>query len=300
MDPTATAYKVGAAVARRLPLPVISQGSAVASRVAMRMAQDRRVMIERHQRRVRPQLRDDELAAAVENVFKTYARYFTDTARLQGLDAVAVDDGFSYEGFEHIENGWAAGKGTMLVLPHLGGWEWAGSWLTKVPKYDVTAIVEPIENEELREWMLGLRNTIGMDIEPLGPKVGSTIMKRLRQGHIVCLMGDRNIGDGAVDVEFFGERTQLPGGPATLALRTGAAIVPVAVYHRDGKNHAIVEPPVPAERQGRLRADVERITQDIAHVLERQIRRAPDQWIVLQPNWPSDRALNHEHPPVMG
>jgi len=246
-------------------------------------------MVERHQRRVRPQITDDELAATVDSVFATYARYFTDTARLQNLDPAAVDRGFSYEGFEHIENAWAAGRGTMLVLPHLGGWEWAGSWLTKVPGYRVMAVVEPIENEELREWMKGLRNSIGMDIVPLGPGVGAEIVRRLKLGDIVCLMGDRNIGDGAVDVNFFGERTQLPGGPATLAFRTGAAIVPVAVYHRGEVSHAIVEPPVAAVREGRLRADVERVTQDIAHVLERQIRRAPEQWIVLQPNWPSDR-----------
>lgn len=289
MDTTTAAYRLGAAATRLVPPALVHRSLPQIGRLAVRFAASRRAMVERHQRRVRPQITDDELATTVDSVFATYARYFTDTARLQNLDPVAVDRGFSYEGFEHIENAWAAGSGTMLVLPHLGGWEWAGSWLTKVPGYRVMAVVEPIENEELREWMKGLRNSIGMDIVPLGPGVGAEIVRRLKLGDIVCLMGDRNIGDGAVDVDFFGERTQLPGGPATLAFRTGAAIVPVAVYHRGAVSHAIVEPPVPAVREGRLRSDVERVTQDIAHVLERQIRRAPEQWIVLQPNWPSDR-----------
>ena len=48
-------------------------------------------------------------------------------------------------------------------------------------------------------------------------------------------------------------------------------------------------PPVATERTGRLRADVTRVTQQVAHDLERLIRRAPDQWYLFQPNWPSDR-----------
>ena len=106
-------------------------------------------------------------------------------------------------------------------------------------------------------------------------------------------MSDRNLGDGGVEVEFFGETTELPGGAATLALRTGASIIPVAVYHRGAYNHAICDPPVPAERQAkRMGDDIQRITQDVATVLEKQIRREPTQWMLLQPNWPSDAAVS--------
>lgn len=273
---------------RALPHPLVAAGSRAIWSGAARFDKNRTAMVHRHQLRVRPDLSDAELADATTTVFETYARYYSDTARLHGMAPADVDAGFSYEGFEHIEDGWAAGKGVILVLPHIGGWEWAGSWLTKVPGYEVTAVVEPIDNEELREWMGTQRNSIGMDIVPLGPDVGKVSLRALREGQILCLMSDRNIGDGGIDVDFLGERTELPGGPATLALRTGAAIVPVAVYHRGNTSHAVVLPPVPAERQGRMRADVARITQDIAHRLEHLIRLDPSQWIVMQPNWPSD------------
>jgi KDO2-lipid IV(A) lauroyltransferase len=53
----------------------------------------------------------------------------------------------------------------------------------------------------------------------------------------------------------------------------------------------VVRPPVPAERQGDgLRADVTRVTQLLANELEGLIRAAPEQWHLLQPNWPSDRS----------
>jgi KDO2-lipid IV(A) lauroyltransferase len=91
-------------------------------------------------------------------------------------------------------------------------------------------------------------------------------------------------------VEFFGERTTLPGGPATLALRTGAPIVPTAIYF-DGPSsrHAVLLPALDTRRQGKLRDDVQRVTQDLATALEILIRKAPEQWHLLQPNWPSDR-----------
>ena len=90
---------------------------------------------------------------------------------------------------------------------------------------------------------------------------------------------------------FFGEETTLPAGPATLGLRTGAPILPVAAYFtpRYNGHHAVVRPPVPAERRGGgLRDDVARVTQHLAHELEHLIRRAPEQWHLFQPNWPSD------------
>ena len=95
-----------------------------------------------------------------------------------------------------------------------------------------------------------------------------------------------------MEVEFFGERTTLPSGPATLAIRTGAPLLPVAVYFRNPVGyHGVVRPPLDVSRQGTLREDVTRITQALAGELEAFIRRAPEQWHLLQPNWPSDRRL---------
>jgi KDO2-lipid IV(A) lauroyltransferase len=105
------------------------------------------------------------------------------------------------------------------------------------------------------------------------------------------LLCDRDLTGDGIEVEFFGERTTLPAGPATLALRTGAALLPTAVYFRPrGGHHAVVLPPIPTQREGRLRDDVARATQDLAHRFEELIRAAPEQWHLMQPNWPSDRS----------
>jgi lauroyl/myristoyl acyltransferase len=92
-----------------------------------------------------------------------------------------------------------------------------------------------------------------------------------------------------VEVEFFGERTTLPAGPATLSLRTGAPILPTAIYHEGRRHRGVARPPVPTVRTGSLRDDVGRVTQLLARELEDLIRHAPEQWHLMQPNWPSDR-----------
>jgi KDO2-lipid IV(A) lauroyltransferase len=98
-------------------------------------------------------------------------------------------------------------------------------------------------------------------------------------------------------VEFFGERTTLPGGPALMSIRSGSPLLPSVVYFEGSRCRGVVSPPLDTTRRGRLRDDVTRVTQDLARLLEAQIRRAPEQWHLLQPNWPSDyEALGRNMP----
>ena len=115
-------------------------------------------------------------------------------------------------------------------------------------------------------------------------------MKALRANEVVCLLCDRDLERNGIEVEFFGERTTLPAGPAMMGLRAGAPILPTATYFTAAYqgHHAIVRPPLPMQRRGRVREDVERLTQLLAYELEFLIRHAPEQWHLFQPNWPSD------------
>ncbi len=248
----------------------------------------RRPLIARHLRRVRPELSGRALDSAVDAAFASYARYWVESFRLPDLSATELDVTFSYEGFDHVAQAREQGQGVIIALPHLGGWEWAAFWLASIERIPVTAVVEAIEPPELFEWFLEFRRSLGMNVVGLGPEAGKESLRALRNGDILCLLSDRDIAGGGIEVEFFGERTTLPGGPATLALRTGSPLLPTAIYF-DGEGHrAVVEPPLDTERRGSLRTDISRVTQDLAQALERLISAAPDQWHLLQPNWPSD------------
>lgn len=269
-------------------------GSTVArglSRAAVRVSGDQRLIAERNLRRVLgPDASDRQIRRGATAVFESYGRYWYDTLRLPRLSPEQVADGFTIEGRHHLDEAMERGVGPILALPHVGGWEWAGRWLSGVEGWNVAAVAERLEPPELHEWFLELRAGLGMRIIPLGPSAGPESAAALAAGDAMCLMCDRDITGNGIEVEFFGECTTLPGGPAVMALRSGSPLLPTAVYFSGSRCHAVVEAPLDTERRGRLRDDVARVTQDLAVALERLIRVAPEQWHLLQPNWPSDRA----------
>ncbi|QGG95137.1 phosphatidylinositol mannoside acyltransferase [Actinomarinicola tropica] len=292
--PVVQLYRAGAALARAVPAPVARGVARTGGTVASRALHDRRAQVERNLRRVDPSLSGRHLRRAVDATFASYGRYWAESFRLTGLDAGHIDRGFSYTGYDHVVAAREQGSGVIIALPHLGGWEWAAFWLAAIEDVPVTAVVEALEPPELFEWFVDFRRALGMNVVPLGPAAGGEVLRALKAGHAVCLLSDRDIGGGGVEVELFGERTTLPAGPATLALRTGAPILPTAIYFDGDLHRARVDPPLAVERRGSLRDDVARVTQDLAHALEDLIRAAPEQWHLMQPNWPSDRAdLGH-------
>ena len=260
-----------------------------AARLTSRFTPGRRRMAARNLRRADPTLRGLRLDRAVSRLFESYGRYWVESFRLPGMSLQEIEEGFTAEGMEHIDAAREKGTGAIMALPHLGGWEWAGFWLTRVRGIPVTAVVEQLEPPDLFEWFVELRRSIGMEVVPLGPEAGKATIRALKNNDLLALLCDRDLTGDGVEVEFFGERTTLPAGPAVLALRTGAPIHPTAIYFRGKRRHGVVRPALDTSRQGALRDDMARITQDIAYALEGLIREAPEQWHLLQPNWPSDR-----------
>jgi|TARA_B100000315_G_C14588843_1_gene594624 KDO2-lipid IV(A) lauroyltransferase len=289
-------YRLGSTLARLLPDRVGGPAARLLGRLAGHLNPGRRSLVARNLERTRrhdtPQPTDREVSRSVDAVFASYADYWYRSFRLPGMSVDAIDAGFSQDGYEHIVEARRSGTGPIMALPHLGCWEWAAFWLARVNDLPVSAVVEAIEPPELFEWFRSYRASLGMDIITLGPSAGSDVVRAIRANHVVCLPCDRHVGGAGVEVEFFGETTTLPAGPATLALRTGAALLPVAIYDNARGCHAIVRPPIPTERTGRLRHDVERVTRLLAAELEDLIRLAPEQWHLLQPNWPSDRVTD--------
>lgn len=253
----------------------------------------RRAQVERNLRRVAgADLDGDALARATSAVFENYGRYWYELFRLGPEDCTTLQSTLVAEGVEHLDAAVAAGRGVLLCLPHLGNWDAAGAWLSgrfgaATPR--ITVVAEPVEPPELFAWFVDTRRRIGLDVIPLGPDAGSAVLRALGAGGVVCLVCDRDLTGEGVEVEFFGERTRLPAGPATLAFRSGATLLPVGTYFEGDDGYRVrFDAAIPVERDGRLREDVARVTGELARRFEALIRVAPEQWMLMQPNWPSD------------
>jgi phosphatidylinositol dimannoside acyltransferase len=229
--------------------------------------------------------------------FAAYGRYWADGARLPYVDEAEVYAHWRLEsGIEHLQAAKAQGRGAVLALPHVGSWEWGGYWLG-LEGMPMTAVVERLEPEELYEWFVGQRAAMGLTAVPLGEGASAALVRALKQNHVAGLVSDRDLTGNGVEVEFFGERTTVPAGAATLSLRTGAPLLPVVVYSGTGTWHTgVVHAPLDTARRGTLRQDIARVTQDLISVFENDIRRRPEQWHLYQANWPSDRDGNGTRP----
>jgi len=290
VDLTTRGYQLASTLAQRLPRAVVERGGPWAAGLWALRASPKRQMVERHQKRVSPGLYGAALRRRVRDVYRSYGRYYAESFRLPATSPEELDRRFQVEGYEHFQKALEGDIGAIVVLPHLGSWEWMAQWVARVRDVPVTAVVERLEPPALFEWFTEFRREMGLHIVPLGPEAGKAVSLALKSGHVIALLSDRDITGGGIEVDFFGERTTLPAGPATLALRTGATLLPVAMYDQPGGGHlAVVKPPLPVERKGTFREDVTRLTQDIALTLESLIRADPSQWHLLQPNWPSDR-----------
>ncbi len=272
-----------------LPEPIALAIAAVVGDALFEVRGGHRDMVSRNLRRVVGDVGDEALRRWAKRSFRAYARYWVEGARLGSTPQSEVLQHFVVDGFEHLEEGMAQGRGVVMALPHVGSWEFGGAFLSAVG-YPMTAVAERLEPPELFEYFVAQRAAMGLTIVPLGPHSMTEVMQAIRSGRLVGLLSDRDLNDAGVEVDFFGERTTMPGGPATAALRAGAVLLTGAVYSGPGRDHrAVINPPIDTERQGSFRADVHRVTQCIATEFEGLIRRAPEQWHVFQPLWPVDR-----------
>jgi KDO2-lipid IV(A) lauroyltransferase len=253
------------------------------------VAGDRRALVQRHLERVVGPTPDLERRS--RRAFASYGRYWAEVFWMRpGRRATVVSHG-TVEGADNAYAALDAGNGVILALPHLGNWEAAGAKADAIG-LRVLAAAEALSNQLILNWFKDVRAACGIDVVIVGKGSGVTteLMRRLRNNGVVALVADRDVTGKGVEVEFFGEVTTMPGGSVALADRTGAVLLPVGCYFAPGRGHLfVIESPVEIpdlpDRSDRIMAG----TQVLARRLEAIIRRAPEQWHLFQPNWPSDR-----------
>jgi KDO2-lipid IV(A) lauroyltransferase len=227
----------------------------------------------------------------VRAMFSSYGRYWAEVFWVRERRQKQILEHSKVHNPERITDAIARGKGVIVALPHMGNWEMAGPAAASLGA-PMLAAAEALPNQRIVDWFLKTRAALGIEVVIVGNDRASTarLLSRLKEGGAIALLSDRDLSGRGIDVEFFGERTTLPAGPVALADKTGATLLPVGCYFRNGRGHDfIVAAPVDIPD---LPNKAERIaigTQNYAHALEELIGRDPEQWHLFQPNWPSDK-----------
>ena len=224
------------------------------------------------------------LNALVASSFRNHARYYLELLRAPHYDParideiVAVPDWASFE--RHLR-----GRPSVLVTSHIGNFEPFGSFLAA---HGIRALapVEEIQPRELFEFVSARRGAGSVELVPLR-NARSVLGRRLRENGLVGIIGDRLLEGSGHAVTMFGHPTQVPLGPAMLAVTHGAGVL-VGRCLRVGPDRFEVrgtemEPPSTGNRRG----DVATLTKAIAAGFEHDIGEAPEQWWgAFQQFWP--------------
>ena len=235
-----------------------------------------------------------EVARLSRRIYSSYARYVVELMRLPSLppgvpaESVALDGERGLPAFERYYEGEFAGRRAMIIVTaHIGNIETLAAAVTARRGFPAYGVADDSAYPELYELLREQRRRWGVEV--ISWRNLREIYRVLDANAMLALLVDWGYRSDGIPVRLFGSWTTLPAGPAVLAAKTGAAIVPVLNRRRpDGRYE--VEYGETIEVADGSPAEVQRATQAIADALERWISVAPEQWYSFKPIWPAPGA----------
>lgn len=231
-----------------------------------------------------PQATAAQIEQATRAVFRHSAQNYCDLFRLPALDTRELEARVQVDGWEHIEDALARGRGLILVTAHFGAPELIAQVVAGrgVP---VTTVVERLQPEPLFRYTCALRESHGMRVLPVdGALTG--LFRALRRNEVIALLADRDITESGIIVDFFGEPTRMAVGHVQMALRTGAALIVGYCRRRhDGTFYASAGAPVQFDQTRDRDRAVRLGVQQVVAQVESFIAAHPEQWVMFQPVW---------------
>lgn len=197
------------------------------------------------------------------------------------IEKLVLEDG----GVKRVDQVLARGKGLIMMTGHLGNWELLASYF-RFLGYPGCLVGRRIYYKPYDRMLVNLRksglvSTVYRDESP------KQVLSELKQNHIVGMSADQDIDslDG-IFVPFFGTPAWTPVGPAKVALVSGAPLVPGFMVHENGRYRLFVEEAIwPPEPVSSKEEAVKTLTETWSQVVERYVRRFPDQWVWMHHRW---------------
>jgi len=233
-----------------------------------------------------PQLPDEERRAILRGSFSNLGRLLVEFSHFPQLNKNNIADLVVYEGLEHYEHAVRLGKGVIFLTGHFGSWElscFAHSLYGNPMKF----VVREIDNPRVENLIEGYRGLAGNT--PIDKRNASRdILKALRNNETIGILVDQNTTrDEGVFVDFFGIPAATTPAVATLALRTGASVIPgFLIWDAATRKYRLrFDPPVELITTGDPARDIVENTRAFNAILENIIRQYPDQWLWIHRRW---------------
>ncbi|MBI3324090.1 MAG: lysophospholipid acyltransferase family protein [Candidatus Omnitrophica bacterium] len=211
----------------------------------------------------------------VREVFRNFGRYLLE---FLNVDRLALSD-VTIDGAPAAMAALKSDQGAVILSAHVGNWELGAVALSRLGhRFAVVAL--PHTDPRVNAWFNVRRQAAGIEVVAPGPGATGRCVSLLRDGVLLGVVGDREFGFGGIEVSLFGRRVRIPRGPALLSLRCGVPAIPTFVIRESfGRFRLFLEPPIrPETGPGGMKA----LAQQYADVIERYLRRFPEQWLMFR------------------
>ncbi len=233
-----------------------------------------------------PGLSEVERKAIVRGIFANLGRLLVEFSRFPKLTPENISDRVEYEGLEHYLEGLRRGRGVLFLTAHVGAWE-LSSFAHCLFGYPMKFLTRPLDNPLVESLITGMRTLSGNQaIDRKG--AAREVLKALRNNETVGILIDQNtIRSEGIFVDFFGIPAATTPALATFAIRTGAAVVPGFIRwdSERGRHVLSFEPPVKLQQTGNAPDDIFANTSIFNEIVERYVRKFPDQWLWIHKRW---------------
>lgn len=233
-----------------------------------------------------PELEEAKRNEICRAVFLNLGRLMGEFSQFPKLHRGTIAEIVTYDGFENYAASLRRGKGTLFLTAHFGSWE-----LCPVAHalygYPLRFVVRPIDNSRINHLVNTYRTLTGNKIIEKKNSL-KEILKALRNNEAVGILIDQNATlDSGVFVNFFNILACTTTSVATIALRTGATVIPgFLIWDEELRKHRLrFEPPVELIQTGNLQSDIAENTALFNQILEGLVRKYPGQWLWLHRRW---------------
>jgi KDO2-lipid IV(A) lauroyltransferase len=233
-----------------------------------------------------PELTDSERMRVLRGVFSNLGRLLVEFSHFPELKAKNISRLVVYEGFENYVESVRRGKGVLFLTAHVGAWE-LSSFAHSIYGHPMKFVVREIDNPRV-ERLISRYRALGGNSPIRRKNASRELLKALRNNETVGILVDQNTTrDEGAFVDFFGIPAATTTAVATLALRTGAAVIPgFLIWDHDARSHRLhFDPPLNLIDTGDRAGDIIENTRMFNCVLERYVRKYPDQWLWIHRRW---------------
>lgn len=281
------AYRVGERVINLLPRSLVLPLAAAAGNAAHDLTADKRGLVRENLAHVMHLPVDHpRVRRAARRAFRNYAKYLVDVMRLDTLRPDDVPGLVEIDNLELLDEARARERGVLLCTVHVGGMDLIAPALHR-HGHEMHVVADDTTYGRLYEHLRMIRARHGLTL--IGWRSLRGLFRALKDQENLVLFCDGGYREGDVPVEFLGEATTFPAGPASLSARSGAPMLPVACSRLpDDRFRTRGLPLITAESSEP--AEVYRATQALADALGSVIAEDPGQWYMFRPVWPQTDA----------